>query len=253
MVDLSRFSIPEFKPVDEWPVINVYCDESCHLENDGQSAMVLGAVYCPLESTRTIAEQIRSIRLEHGLSHSFEVKWTKVGAKKTAFYDELVRYFFWRGDLHFRALVARKDQLNHADFAGQDHDQWYYKMYFDMLKAIIVSEHRYRIYLDIKDTCGSEKVAKLHEVLCNNHYDFKQQMFEWVQTVRSHEVEQLQLADLLIGAVSYANRGLSENPAKKHLVGLLHKYCGASLTEKNSPLAERKVNIFHWQGGMGRS
>jgi hypothetical protein len=24
---------------------NLYCDESCHLENDGQQAMVLGAVY----------------------------------------------------------------------------------------------------------------------------------------------------------------------------------------------------------------
>ena len=30
---------------------NVYCDESCHLENDGQKAMVLGAIWCPLEKT----------------------------------------------------------------------------------------------------------------------------------------------------------------------------------------------------------
>ncbi len=33
-------------------IFNVYCDESCHLENDHQSAMVLGAVWCPLEKTR---------------------------------------------------------------------------------------------------------------------------------------------------------------------------------------------------------
>ena len=31
---------------------NIYCDESCHLENDGQKAMVLGAVWCPLDKTR---------------------------------------------------------------------------------------------------------------------------------------------------------------------------------------------------------
>jgi len=30
-------------------IYNVYCDESCHLENDHQSAMVLGAV--PVEKT----------------------------------------------------------------------------------------------------------------------------------------------------------------------------------------------------------
>ena len=33
---------------------NVYCDESCHLEHDRQSIMVLGAVWCPLEKTRAI-------------------------------------------------------------------------------------------------------------------------------------------------------------------------------------------------------
>lgn len=26
---------------------NVYCDETCHLENDGINVMVLGAVWCP--------------------------------------------------------------------------------------------------------------------------------------------------------------------------------------------------------------
>ena len=27
-------------------VINIYCDESCHLENDKEKVMALGAVYC---------------------------------------------------------------------------------------------------------------------------------------------------------------------------------------------------------------
>ncbi len=26
--------------------VNIYCDESCHLPNDGQRAMVLGALWC---------------------------------------------------------------------------------------------------------------------------------------------------------------------------------------------------------------
>lgn len=26
---------------------NVYCDESCHLEHDNSSVMILGAMYCP--------------------------------------------------------------------------------------------------------------------------------------------------------------------------------------------------------------
>lgn len=42
-------------------IYNVYCDESCHLENDHQPAMVLGAVWCPLEKARDIAIRIREI------------------------------------------------------------------------------------------------------------------------------------------------------------------------------------------------
>lgn len=35
------------------PMFNIYCDESCHLENDGQPVMVLGALSCPTEQERT--------------------------------------------------------------------------------------------------------------------------------------------------------------------------------------------------------
>ena len=53
---------------------NIYCDESCHLENDKQSAMVLGAVWCPLDKTHEIAVRVREIKRKHGLSSKFEVR-----------------------------------------------------------------------------------------------------------------------------------------------------------------------------------
>ena len=51
-------------------------------------------------------------------------------------------------------------------------------MYFDMLKIILDPNARYRIYIDIKDTRGGAKIAKLHEVLCNNIYDFPSSLSE---------------------------------------------------------------------------
>ena len=27
--------------------VNIYCDESCHLQNDGEAVMAIGAVYYP--------------------------------------------------------------------------------------------------------------------------------------------------------------------------------------------------------------
>lgn len=227
--------------------INIYCDESCHLEHDDQKVMVLGAVWCPLERTLDIAERLRKLKSQHGLPRNFEVKWTKVSAGKQDFYFNLMRYFFDEGDLHFRALVVPdKSKLNHEDFPRQDHDTWYYKMYFDMLKVVFEPKAKYRIYLDIKDTCGERKRQTLHEVICNSRYDFQRDFIERLQVVRSHEVEQLQLADLLLGAVSYANRGLAGNAAKVALVEEMRRLSGYSLT-RSTFVSERKVNIFVWQ------
>jgi hypothetical protein len=228
------------------PTYNVYCDESCHLKNDNQNVMVLGAIWCPLEKTREIAKDIRQIKIKHGLSVKFEIKWTKVSPAKKEFYLELMDYFFNNADLHFRALIVEdKSKLNYELFK-HDHDTWYYKMYFDMLKVILDPRASYRIYLDIKDTRSAIKVAKLHDVLCNNMYDFERKILEWVQTVCSNEIEQLQLTDLLIGAVSYANRGLSSNAAKVALVERMREKSGYTLTKTNL-YREDKVNLFVWQ------
>ena len=225
---------------------NLYCDESCHLEHDCQTVMVLGAVWCPMEKAREISVHIREIKKSHGLSTTFEIKWTKVSPAKQAFYIDLLDYFFDDDDLHFRALIVPdKTKLQH-ELYGQTHDTWYYKMYFDMLKVILDPQARYRIYVDIKDTRSAAKINKLHDVLSNNIYDFQRHIIERVQTVRSHEVEILQVTDLLIGAVSYVNRGLSGNAAKATLIERMRERSGYSLI-KTTLLRENKVNLFMWQ------
>ena len=102
------------------------------------------------------------------------------------------------------------------------------------------------LYLDIKDTLSAPKIAKLRDVLCDNLYDFSREIIERIQTVRSHEVEQLALADLLVGAVAYANRGLSGSSAKERLVERMRQRSNYRLT-LTTLLQEDKVNLFRWQ------
>jgi len=142
---------------------NVYCDESCHLENDGQKAMVLGAVWSPKGKRLEIAERIREIKQKHGLERDFEIKWTKVSPSKLAFYQDIIDYFFDDDDLHFRGLVVPDKSVLDHERHQQDHDDWYYKMYFTMLKTIFDPESRYYVYVDIKDTLGHEKIEKLQD------------------------------------------------------------------------------------------
>ena len=224
---------------------NIYCDESCHLEHDHHNVMVLGAVWCPLAKSAEISARIRETKVKHHLPPGFEIKWVKVSPAKVRFYLDVMDYFFDDDDLHFRALIVPdKSQLRHDDF-DQTHDDWYYKMYFDLLKVILHPDACYRIYLDYKDTQGAAKVAKLHRVLSNNMYDFRRQIIQWIQLVRSDEVEILQLTDLLIGAVSYANRDLHASPAKVRLVERMRQRSRYKLTH-TTLLQEQKVNLFRW-------
>ena len=56
-------------------VYNIYCDESCHLENDNHKSMVIGAVWCSITDKEAIFERIKEIKKEHKLKSNFEIKW----------------------------------------------------------------------------------------------------------------------------------------------------------------------------------
>jgi hypothetical protein len=227
---------------------NIYCDESCHLENDQTKVMVLGAVWCPDSQTRTISRQIRTIKIKHGLPQNIEIKWTKVSnSRKLPFYKELIDFFFKNEDLHFRALVVPdKEKLDHVKFK-QDHDTFYYKMYFQLLLPILNPDNSYNVYIDIKDTLGIKKQILLHEMLSRKQRDFQKEIVEKVQQIHSHESELMQLADLMIGSISYANRCLHGNSGKLALIHEIRQKSGYDLI-RSTFLREEKFNIFSWEG-----
>ncbi|MGM9762644.1 MAG: DUF3800 domain-containing protein [Candidatus Cryptobacteroides sp.] len=232
-------------------IYNIYCDESCHLEHDREKAMVIGGVWCPKNKKDEIFRRIREIKEEHNLNPRFEIKWNKVSKGHLAFYMDIVNYFFDNSDLHFRAIIIPDKRLLDHEAFNQTHDDFYYKSYFNMLKTVFEPTNGYNIYIDIKDTRGQKKVEKLHDVLCNNHYDFNRQIIQNVQQVRSHEVELLTVADLLIGAVSYINRGLNQSEAKLKLIDRIKERSGYSLTS-STLYRESKFNLFVWKSGYGK-
>ena len=230
---------------------NIYCDESCHLENDGRKVMVLGAIWCPVEKTRETATRIREIKRKHGLAPGFEIKWTKVSPAKVCFYKDILDYFFDDDDLHFRCYVVKdKAQLRQLEMF-QDHDTWYYQMLFALLEPLLSPESSYRIYLDRKDTRSADKVRRLHEVLSDNLYDFDRKIIKWIQVLRSHEIEQLQLADLITGAIGYSFRELTTSSAKQELLLRIRERSGYTLS-KSTLVREDKLGVLVWEprGGL---
>lgn len=223
-------------------LINLYCDESCHLENDQQPIFALGAVRCRNTAVARITKGLYDLKLKYNARG--ELKWTKVSPSRQAYYLGLIDYFFSNTDIGFRGLVVtHKERLNHTYFNQGNHNTFYYKMYFSLLKQMLDPINEYAIYLDIKDTLSNQKVMMLKTVLCNNFLDFTEDMIKRIQQIRSHESILLQLCDFLLGAVSYRNRGLSGNAAKNECVKAVESRIGQPLTRSTS-LYRRKFNLF---------
>lgn len=225
---------------------NIYCDESCHLEYDHQKIMVLGAIRCEKSYKKQAVNDIRNIKEKYNMNKFCEVKWTKVSPDKYEMYHELVNYFFSNHNLSFRAVIVDKSQLKH-DLFNQSHDNFYYKVYYQLLCRIIVPNNENYIYLDIKDTKGARKVRKLGEILANGLYDFNMECIKNVQIINSKESELLQLADIFIGAISYLNRNENEkenySKAKMNLIETIINSSGYNL-RKSTFLSEEKFNLF---------
>lgn len=227
-------------------VIHIYCDESCHLEHDHQKSMVLGAVWCPASHRAALGRKVKAVRGRFGLAPTFEIKWTKISPARLDFYLALVDLFFDEPLLHFRAVVVpEKAVLDHERF-NQSHDDFYYKMWYLLLTHLVDDQHCFRVFLDIKDTRGQAKVRKLHDVLCNTHYDFDRQRIASIEQVHSHDVPLLQIADLMIGALSHLHRNLDGSPAKQAIIQRIRQRSGHDLMRSTPPRVE-KFNVLVWR------
>lgn len=226
--------------------IHIYCDESCHLENDHLSAMVLAAVACPAAKRKQIGRAIKALKRRHGVPDSREIKWAQVSPSTLGFYRELVSLFFDEPALGLRGVVVPDKQLLDHDCFNQSHDDFYYKMWWQLLTRMIDDQHVFRIFVDIKDTHSNIKLGKLHEVLCNTYYDFNNDRIESIEAVRSHDVPLVQLADVLAGVLSHRFRGIQGSQAKQSLIQYVRERSGLSL-DRSTPPGARKFNLFVWR------
>ena len=212
---------------------NIYCDESCHLENDHKDFMFLGSVSSAYNQVRLHTARINELKKKHRFYA--EIKWSKVSQSKIHFYLELIDYFF-ATDLKFRAIGVEKSKINNQNFA-QTYDEFYYKMYYQLLNHKINSCYSYNVYLDIKDTLSAYKVRRLREIL-NTRYG----VFRNVQNIRSHESVLMQLSDFLMGTISYyKNNKEKRNQAKVQLTERIIKKSGLDLDKTNY---SEKLNLF---------
>lgn len=212
---------------------NIYCDESCHIEHDHKQYMFLGSVSSAYNQVRLHTKYIADLKKKHNFYA--EIKWSTVSKSKIRFYQELLDYFF-ASDLKFRAVGIEKSKIR-CDVFNSSFDDFYYKMYYQLLNYQIDTLNHYNVYLDIKDTLSAYKVNKLKTIL-----NVKFGVFRNVQNIRSNESILMQLSDFLMGAVSYnMNDAKKQNQAKVQIIEKIKHHAKTNLNQTNY---SEKVNLF---------
>lgn len=217
---------------------NIYCDESTHLVHDGHPFMLLGYTSVAYPQIRIAKNEIKAIKAKY--NYTEELKWTNVHDATYKVYAELIDWFFMN-DLEFRAVVVDKSQIDESR-AEYTFNDFYFRMYFQLLHTKVDFQNTYNIYMDIKDTCSSEKLEVLKRIMSYNS------SINNLQFIRSHESVFIQLADVIIGAINY-NLRIERNDvmglvtAKRRLIDKIKKHSNISLNS-TTPLSRKKFNLF---------
>lgn len=216
---------------------NLYCDESCHLEHDivNYPYMLISYVSSSYNQVKLHCDNIRALKIKHFFQG--EIKWSALSKSQYPFYSELIDYFF-ATDLQFRAIIIEKAQLKHSEFK-QTHEEFYDKMYYQLLYHKVNPDYNYNIYMDIKDIYTYRKAASLKNYLDKNSVCIRK-----IQIIKSYESELMQLTDVLMGAISYYLRGKNKVTAKNNIIRKIESHCNLSLNKSTSK-DEEKFNIFH--------
>lgn len=212
---------------------NIYCDESTHLENDGMPYMIIAYVSTAYNQLKQ--HNLHFKKLKEKYKFKGEIKWTDVSKSMYPFYNEVINYFF-ATDLKFRAVIVDKNQIDNkrADYTYND---FYFRMYYQLLFHKMKHGAVHNIYLDIKDTDSQEKLSRLREILDNGH------IIRNIQFIKSYESYLMQLTDLLMGAINYNLRDLKKVTAKTNLIEIIKSHSKIDLKGSTSK-DEEKFNLF---------
>jgi hypothetical protein len=195
--------------------------------------MFLGSVSSAYPQVRRHCKRIDEIKKDHNFYA--EIKWSNVSMSKLGFYLDLIDYFF-DTDLQFRAIGINKSKIK-CD-GDTLYDDFYYKMYYQLLHYKIDTLNHYNVYLDIKDTLSARKVKNLRDIL-----NVRFGVFRNVQNIISKESLLMQLADFIMGAISYnANMHEQKNMAKVKIIEHIKRHANVEDLAKTN--YSNKLNLF---------
>jgi len=228
--------------------IEVYCDESRqeYFARAGEPLdgfTLIGSLWIEAERRRTYNEQINRLREKHSYRHEF--KWNKVAPANLHFYLDLIKLFFAE-EMRFRCIVLPVRDLNAVVFHGADCELMFYKFYYQVLHHWILDDNEYRVFVDSKTNRVHNRLRVLKQCLQQAN---RLAIIQDVQALPSHQVNLIQLVDVLIGAIGYKFHRERNSTSKVEVLSEIERRLGHAVAATSR--GEQKFNIFHFQPGGG--
>ncbi|HHV61788.1 MAG TPA: DUF3800 domain-containing protein [Firmicutes bacterium] len=185
-------------------LVRVYGDES---RQTGAKYMVLGAMWIDPAWEEVLVNDCMDFRNRTGMYH--QLKWKKVSDQKLEEYKEFIDIFFRHNQQHhvaFRCIVINTHQLDHKTFNKGDEELGFYKFYYQLLLHNMQPWNRYLIMLDDRKTRKKTRLPTLKIVLnrgIRKKFNLECDIVRNVEPRECEELNQIQMVDILIGAIGY--------------------------------------------------
>ena len=226
---------------------NIYCDES-RVENRDSRHMVIGALFVPREKKNKIKNELTHLFDDCGFN--YELKWSGVGRKKLDAYKKIIDYFVTAPDLQFRCIVVDKQKVQYELYHDNDEEVAFFKFYYFMLRAKLLSGFRYYIFLDKKPTREKRRAGLLYAFLQTYiKYHKSDCCICHLQSYDSRGNIFIQMADFLTGIAGYGcnNDTSGGDSVKAEVVNFIQGKLNKKRLCDSTPLGEEKFNVFVWR------
>lgn len=228
---------------------NVYCDETNHLKINFGNYMAIGAIYLPKSRVKKINKYLNDLKIKYDLDKDQELKWNLIKNTSKDLYIDIIKYFFnGENDIKFRAILIDKSTVVN-DIFNQTEDDFYHKMYYQMLEYIINPENSYNIYPDKKDTNSYYRHQQVLEYLRIKKKDFNGRTIRKIQPIRSSDAPLMQLTDVFIGALVYYNN--HQENINKNKEKVINELKENAKIDSSTPYSNTKFNLLYWRSSYG--
>ena len=227
---------------------------------------LFGSLWLPREIQQEFIKGFWDLWDKEFLTRKSELKWTKVSNGKLLSYKRFIDYWATKPQIDFRCVILDTHAIDYQKYHQDSEELGFYKFLYFFLSRNIEKDNRfkgikdvYQIFIDVRRQKDKIEVGRLEDlkfylnfrlgkscpkipsklVLTNNP-------IRNVEAVNSKLSPEVQLVDILTGAVGYVWEGFKTSPAKLELIEYIENLLDIKLSKPTSFLTS-KVNIWQFK------